>query len=379
MNLFLQRSIRPMISIVFLMVGSAFFTTFLSLYVEEQTKSPSLVGVIQAIFFAGYIFGARHAASVIGKSSHTKTYFLLTGLYLFMVSAIGAIHSPIAWALLRFASGYCLSILYIVIESWILILSPGDSRGSAVGVYMVGLYLSQTLGQLIIHFIEISSRIPFIIALSLIALSILPLIGQSIRKGGEAKIEKRSLLSFYRARPLGVLICALGGAAVGILFTYGPLNAIHFDLSVALFMGLTIFGGLSFQYPVGLLSDRISRLTLLRYFNIAMAILALLIAFPFYPTSLHYLLAFLFGGFLFSVYPISISYVAESFESSSYTSLCGQLLSVNSLGSIVGPLFAAISISRFTPQSLYVVMGLFAILATAISLKPIKENTLEYV
>ena len=344
------------------MFGSSFFTTFTTLYVYDHLASEPWVGLIQASFFGGYIGGAIIAQHLLHRYTHVATYTAIALLYLGLITIAMLPFSPAVWLASRFLMGVALAILYIIIESWIVIGSPNATRGAALGLYMVGLYFSQSSSQLIVDFIHTGSNLPFYITLGLIAFSITPLLFMRLNPINEQAINRHTIFHFLKANPIGVITCALAGCINGIFFSYTPLFAQKYDLSVSLIMSLTILGGLVFQYPIGTLSDRISRRKMLQWLGLALSLISLLIfAFP----GKHlYALTILFGGMAFTMYPISISYVAEHFDSDDFTALCSAQLLVFSLGSIIGPLVSSATLSIWSVDKVYILTAIFALLAS---------------
>jgi len=219
-----------LLSLILLMCGCSAFTTFFSIFIQEHTLSSIWVGLIQASFFAGYITGAHYAHHLVAKWSHRKGFSLITLLFCATQGAIFATTSVYGWLLFRFLSGLLLSILYVILESSLLITSSGKKQGSTFSLFMIGLYLSQSVGQFIFnwahHYIEC-------IAIILPLLSILPILFLTKQQIDHHLFTKVKLSTFFKKFPSEMLLSALAGSLVGIFFIYCPLLLKEHALPVA--------------------------------------------------------------------------------------------------------------------------------------------------
>jgi MFS family permease len=127
-------------------------------------------------------------------------------------------------------------------------------------------------------------------------------------------------------------------------------------------MGITIFGGMLLQYPIGKLSDIIKRRTVISALGVFSAIIAILmlIMAPYY--SIFSGLLFLFGGLTFTMYPVGISHTCDRVESKDIVSATQGLLLAYSLGAMIGPVIAPIFISIFGSSGLMIYFVLLSIL-----------------
>ena len=106
-------------------------------------------------------------------------------------------------------------------------------------------------------------------------------------------------------------------------------------------MGVTIFGGMLFQYPIGKISDIFNRRTVILTVTLFTLLVSALIITPL--SHWHFtqlLLLFLFGGFTFTIYPLSISYACDHLAGKDIVAATQGLLLAYSIGATVGPLLA---------------------------------------
>ncbi|MDN3505471.1 MAG: MFS transporter [Rhabdochlamydiaceae bacterium] len=348
--------LATLLSLVLLMCGCSAFTTYFSLFIHEQTLSSNWVGIIQAAFFGGYICGTHFSHHIIDRLSHKKGFILTTLLFSILQLALFSIPSVYSWFAMRFFSGILISILYIILESSLLISSKGKRQGFAVSLFMMGLYLSQSTGQFIYDFFN---QIEYIAIVSPL-LSTLPMLLVKQELNEHTNLIKVPLSTFIKHFPIEMLLCLFTGSLVGIFFVYCPILLKQNSLTVGKAMGVALLGALFFQFPVGSVSDKIDKSTLIRLIAITMFITMISLSMK----SLFYPLVFICGGALFSLYPLILAKLATHFDKKSYTSLCSTLLLTYSIGSIIGPLVCAISIP------IYFVMICFGALSLMFAMRP---------
>src|SRR5690606_14360834 len=84
------------------------------------------------------------------------------------------------------------------------------------------------------------------------------------------------------------------------------------EFGIALFMSTAILGGVILQWPVGYWSDRSDRRTTIMLASFISVVASLLVIFA--PvSSLHWLLIcmFIYGGMMFSIYPLSVAHTND--------------------------------------------------------------------
>jgi MFS family permease len=120
---------------------------------------------------------------------------------------------------------------------------------------------------------------------------------------------------------------------VFVLNTYGEQSV------VASFMAISILGGLLAQWPVGTLSDRYGRRKLLAWAGLFSAVICLLLALLATQTWLFYLLGFLLGTSLFSIYPLSVARANDRLDhGKDLVEVSRSLLFAYGIGSFLAPL-----------------------------------------
>jgi len=117
------------------------------------------------------------------------------------------------------------------------------------------------------------------------------------------------------------------------------------------------FIGAVFQYPVGKISDKFDRRTILFVLNI-IAIASLVFAFLFGPSSFYILLIFIgiHSAVSLPYYAVVISHMNDFLEKEEIISGSSTLTLVNALGMVMGPLLASLFMAYFGAYGYFVYM-----------------------
>lgn len=357
----------PITSIMLLVLGSGFYTTFTSVQLQRYDVANWLVGCVSSAYFSGLVISAFRSQHFIFRVGHIRAFSTFAALIAVTTLIQGLIFSPTLWVVIRFISGYCLAGLCIVIESWLLAGSQADNRGTILAIYMVAYYLAQALGQLFMKIPYASDLVAYCIIAICSALSLLPVAMTHFRAPSP---EEPSILSFkylFKKSPLGVIGSALAGMLLGPLYTLVPVylqqNAKP-DNEVAWVMMAMILGGTVLQYPIGRISDRVDRRKVMLGMSVVCIIAFALFIPDIYSTSWLMGLGVLMGAGAFIIYPLSTSYTIDHVMPNEMVSAISTLLLSYGVGSTIGPLLPSILMDWVGPNGLcYYLLGVSIILS----------------
>src|SRR5688572_20434102 len=132
--------IAPLLSIIFLTIGSSFFTTFISIKMENEGASQFVIGCIHSAFYAGMLLGAISSEPLIRRMGHIRSNAAFASIMGMTILFQSFSTTPFFWMILRIIFGFCMAGMYVVIESWLLAKSTSITRGSVLSFYMIVLY-----------------------------------------------------------------------------------------------------------------------------------------------------------------------------------------------------------------------------------------------
>jgi MFS family permease len=181
----------------------------------------------------------------------------------------------------------------------------------------------------------------------------------------ESKLDLPALVKNSPVAVAGAFLIGISNSSFGTLgVVYG--QAIHLHVSsIALMMSLSLVAGSLFQIPVGMLSDRRDRRVVL----VGLAVLAAIVDIFFIALQPEHawtviIAASLFGGAIYSMYPVLIAHAYDHATPESYLRISGGLLLVYGIGAILGPLLAGMAMAWIPGTGLFIVT-LFAHLLLA--------------
>jgi MFS family permease len=366
MRAIIQKLLGPLLSLVLLTLGNGLFNTFVSIRLEMEGAEIETIGMVTSALYAGILLGSIWIDRWIAKVGHVPALMLFAGASGVLVLAQGLWLEPIYWALLRFFGGVCMAGVFVAIESWFLLQSTKQTRSAVLSIYVAVFYTALSLGQLLIHGSTLDSFAPFLTVSFLCFASIIPLFFQ---KATPPKIEQTSRLSIWelmRRSPLGFSGGVISGVVLATVYGIVPAFAKEMGLTVSdvgNLMAVIIFGGLSLQWPIGYLADKTDRRSVLNGVAFASILCSLALAWIGPNSPFFWLLAWVFGGFAFGLYPLSMALACESVEEKEIVPATGGFVLAYGIGAVSGPLLAPLAMEGFGSSALfYFLAGIFCLL-----------------
>lgn len=362
-------SVKPLLGgTAAFMAGNSLLGVVLPLRMEAAGYPVVLTGAIMATYYLGLALGGLRGKHVIFRIGHIRAFAVFAALTAATTLAYFVFFHPAAWLILRIVNGFCIAGLTATIESWLNTRSSNETRGRVLGFYMLTLYLAMASGQTLINLADGGAPDLFMLAASLIGLSLIPVAMTSLGEPNLSESRVLNVRDLYSASRVGVVGAGVAGIMVGSFYALGVVFALKIGLSVseaALFMSTVVLGGLAFQLPMGVLADRYDRRVVMSGALIAVGaawgMLAAFIASGL-PFAALLVMALAFGGAMSSVYPLCIAQTFDRLEHRYYIAAAGRLLMVYSIGATVGPLLASALMSIYGPSSFFLFESTAAVL-----------------
>lgn len=366
--------LAPLASLAVLIVSSGLFNTFVSIRLEIEGYRPEAIGIVTSALYAGLLAGSFKIDRLILRLGHAHSFILfalvLTLLVLFQAYWI----DPWVWSALRFIGGICIGGVFIVIESWLLMQTPQQQRGKILSIYLAVFYGALSAGQLLIDCSDPAGYHPFYITAGLCALSVLPV--WLFPKSAPKQIEQSAKLSFselFALSPLGFMGGVISGMILAVVYGLIPVYAKEQGMSlpeIGTFMAVLILGGLSLQWPLAHWADQGNRRKVLNTASLCSAVFAAILAFSSgaSPTLL-LILAWFFGGFAFTIYPLSMAYTCEKVQEQQIVAATGGFVLSYAIGAIAGPLLAPLAMTYFGGPGIFYFLSIIALLLCVMGLR----------
>ena len=358
-------------AVLLFMLGNSLLGIALPLKMEAAGVASEMTGVVMAAYFAGLMAGCVYGRTVIFRVGHIRAFAGLSALNVGAILCHALIFDPVAWAVLRFVTGLCLAVLFAALESWLNDRLDNANRGRVLGVYMVINYCAMALGQLSINVWDLNSQGGFIAAALMTSLAIVPVALTRAEAPNLATAVPITLGELYRISPLAVTGAVCSGLMLGAFWGMGAIFGRNIGLTVfetSLFTGSYILGGLVLQIPIGRLSDRFDRRTVLC--NVLAG--ATMVCFAGLaagrigdPLPVVLGLAALLGGAISNIYPLSIAQAFDYLDRDRYVAGASRLLMAFSFGAVAGPLICSVLMGVLGPHAFFGYIGAIAGLLTA--------------
>jgi len=325
--------------------------------------SEAEVGLLGSAHFLGFFIGCWWAPRLMGTVGHSRAFAALTAAGTIGILAHMLVVDPIAWALMRMASGLCVAGCYTIIESWLQAKVTNATRGRAMGIYRGVDTLGSLVAQLMIGVLEPASYISYNILALLCCAALFPItLSRVTPPATPAAPRLRPRLAWDRS-PLaaaGVVVSGITGAAFRMV---GPVYGVAVGLradQIALFLAAYVLGGAIAQVPVGWLADKFDRRWVLIWLSVAsMAACAFTIWLSGAGTVAVFLAAAFFGFTTFPIYSVSAAHAHDFAQDSERVELSAAHMFLYAIGAIASPVIASAVIAGFGPS------GMFAFIAAA--------------
>lgn len=351
----------PCFSMMILTLGNSFLTTTSSIDLKEMALSNWLVGFITTGYFLGIVIGAFYAKKLIMRIGYIRGYATFAAITACAALLQGMVTDPGLWFFSRLLTGYAISGLFVVIESWILSSCSPEFKGRMLAFYLLIYYMAQASGQLLLNFHIGNMLLPYCIIAFLSIVSILPVAITKLEAPATKIYHSLSFFTILKQAKLGLLVGMFSGIILSAIYAIYPLFLHNSGLdasSIAWLMFATILGGAALQYPIGKLTDLFDRRIVLCGIC-GLLLVNMTLAFHFDSSGLIWLLimSFLMGGLTFTMYPISITLTTDRIDGNNTISALSALTVCYGVGSLIGPTLFASNMHLFNQRGFFVLLA----------------------
>jgi MFS family permease len=343
------------------MLGAGLQSTLLGVRATLEGFPTVVTGVIMSCYYLGYLLGTLIAPRLLRQVGHVRVFAALAAVASVAILVQGCFVDAVTWGAMRLMSGVCFAGIYVVAESWLNDRASRANRGRLFAVYMLVLYGGLGTAQFLLVVSDPRTPTLFMLVSVLISLAMVPIVISAQQLPGHAAPRKVSLPDLYRNSPLGVVGVTVSGLVSAIIFSMGPVYARLSGLDtgrVAAFMAASILAAVVTQYPIGRLSDRMDRRTVIAAVcTLAAMVSGAIVAFPEMPHAAFLILAALFSGFALTLYSLSVSHVNDKLEPAQMVASSSTLLLLNGSAAAIGPLLAGSLMTAFGPRAYFATLA----------------------
>jgi len=351
-----------LIGVAILLTGSGLQGTLMPVRASIENFSTFAIAVVGASYFLGFTVGCLKGGELVKNVGHVRVFLAMTALASAAPLIHGLVLDPITWSLLRFLTGFCFAILYVVIESWLNERSSNENRGVVFSTYVMITLTMTAAGQMITLMYDPVGLELFVIASVLVSVAAVPVAlskSQTPELPQETDVNLRRLL---KISPSGFFGCLASGLTSGAFWSFAPVFAAGStnDISlVAWFMTAAVAGGAMGQWPLGFLSDSLGRRKTLAISAGTAALVAAIIVSTFGDLDFTgmVLLGAAWGFFSFPLYSISVAHSNDHADPKDYVMVSSGLLLMYGLGATAGPFMASALMTLSNLSGLFLMTG----------------------
>lgn len=351
-----------------LMLGTGLQNTLIGLRAAEEGFSSTATGLIMASFYLGFLVSAIYAGKYIARVGHIRVFAAASALCSITILLHGMLINPWVWIAIRFITGFCISGLYIICESWLNAQSANHQRGQSLAAYVIVIYVSQSLGQLFFTIAGPKDMLLFLVASIAISLASIPLLLTRLKTPKIAKQQSSmGMASLYQRSPLGTVGIFAASFSSSILGSLMPVYAAKSGLdnhSTGYLVIALNLGCILLMSPVGKLSDRFDRRKVMTLAAAASAVTALLTVMFSGNFAWFLVLIGLLGGCALPLGSLASAYINDWLAGDEIISAASTIVLVGGCGAVLGPLVAGTLMDWFSLNAFFyvviAVLGVFS-------------------
>jgi MFS family permease len=343
-------SVAPLLlGVAILLTGQGLQGTLLPVRANLEGFSTLSIGLMGGAYFFGFTLGCLRGSTLLRRVGHIRVFAAMTAA----ASAVPLLHGlwveTWLWWVLRFVTGYCFAVLYVVIESWLNEQATNETRGMVFSAYTLITLTVLAVGQQMLLLYDPQQMALFAIASAIVSIAAIPVVLSVAPTPTQAKEKVRlDLRRLFRISPAGALGCLASGLANGPFWALAPVFVAGYSSEVSLaawFMTSAVLGGAVGQWPLGFWSDRVDRRWVIA-FAATMGMLVGLASWVFFSHLTPVLLMALgaaWGAVAFPLYAVSVAHSNDHARPGEYVMISSGLLLMYGIGAIGGPFIASLA------------------------------------
>ncbi|EGG9714687.1 MFS transporter [Salmonella enterica subsp. enterica serovar Typhimurium] len=314
--------------LLLLTLAIAVLNTLVPLWLAQANLPTWQVGMVSSSYFTGNLVGTLFTGYLIKRIGFNRSYYLASLIFAAGCVGLGVMVGFWSWMSWRFIAGIGCAMIWVVVESALMCSGTSHNRGRLLAAYMMVYYMGTFLGQLLVS--KVSGEL----------LHVLPWVTGMILAG---------ILPLLFTRIVNQQTQARHSSSISAMLKHqGMANA-----SIGFWMAVLVSAGILGQWPMGRLADKFGRLLVLRVqvFVVILGSIAMLTQAAMAPAL------FILGAAGFTLYPVAMAWACEKVEHHQLVAMNQALLLSYTVGSLLGPSFAAMLMQNYSDNLLFIMIA----------------------
>ena len=351
-------------------------------------------GAMMSGYFVGYFAGANTIPTLVGKVGHLRVFAAFASLASLSILIHAVFVDPAIWTLCRFATGFSLVSIFIVMESWLNDRANNRTRGQLLSIYMFITLIGLSLGTLLLNFSSPEKYEPFILISLLLSLALIPILLTKRKPPKFKKLGYIDIKGLYKTSPLATVSMFCTGIIHSALFSLGAvyastLNFSIFEISLLLFL-VTVSGGI-FQWPIGYYSDKSDRRIIIIFCTFAASIFCFLSIYAsgaslenmYLATGvgidkiMFFIYVALYAGMAVPLFTLNLAYVNDYISREKFVAAGGGMQIIFGMGAMSGPFLCSLLMNKLGANGFFIHLLIFHLIIGLFGLYRITKRTYE--
>lgn len=350
-----------MISTFLMGAGTALQGSAVAMRAGLEGFPDTTIGLIMSANFVGLIIGSLISPHVIRAVGYVRSFAAFASLCSITALAHILWINPVVWIVFRLATGLCLSVMLVVVESWLNVSSTTYNRGRILSIYSVMYLGSMGAGQPLLGVFSPGSFELFGVTTILISFCLVPVALMQVTGVPQTTRQSPDLLKTFMRSPLAGFGTIVSGLITGATWSLAPRFGQGLGMAdgqIGLLMILISLGTLTLQWPLGWISDRRDRRKAILW-SVGIAFVSSALIGIMRSTGLPlYILIFLFGGFGMPLYSLCIALANDQLTNEQMVHAAGAIVVYYGIGSAAGPFVASLFMKAIGPAGLFLFMSM---------------------
>lgn len=354
--------VSPISASFFVQASNAAITTMIAIVIAESGGEQSDVALIATCYSVGFLAGCFLSPPQVERIGLIRAFATATATLTIAIIILDLIDGVGLWAFLRFVMGASMAMALAVSDSWINSRAPNEQRGRVIAVYSIIMGCAALTSQFVFLFLDGSAE-GFILIFAISMNLGVVLVAVTSTRAPEVKREPHRPFRFVTSTSVTANVAAFASgfmvtSVISIVPFYQRSHGVPEEI-VAMVIATLYLGRLLFQWPVGLISDRFDRRTVLVGLGgiiATLTVLTLMIgryegefvigAHGLLLQGFVFMVALLLGGTFYPMYSVASALAFDRADGRSMIDISTTLLAIYSIGSVAGP-FTTLLLAEF--------------------------------